>query len=146
MTFTYDATDLSTDLAKVRLAIGDVVDFTADAESLTDEEIAVALAETSSLGLASVRAMEDLIAKMTRAVARGGGGVSSDQSRKFDQMNKHLGTLRRRAGKGRMTCYAGGISKDRVEDTNDDEDFRKPAFRVGMDDYPTPYDGNDEDV
>lgn len=55
MTFTFDPTDLTTDLAKVRREIGDVNE---DDPLLSDEEIALALSEEGSVLLAGARACD----------------------------------------------------------------------------------------
>jgi hypothetical protein len=136
VTFTYDSTNLTSDLAKVRSSIGDVVDMGVDGGSLTDEEINRHISAMDSLELAAVRAQEDRIARLAIVVDRSAAGVNSAQGQKLLGMEKHLKILMKRAGKGRMTCYAGDISTDRLNDAKDDTDFPQPSFEVGMDDKP----------
>lgn len=134
MTWTYDSSDLSSDLAKVRLYIGDTQDLTSDDESLTDEEIQIALDETSDTHQAAVRAMEYLIAKLRRVVTRSASGMNSSQGDKLRQALDTYKILLKRAGKGQIHAYGGMMDQDRLDDADDDDDFPQPDFKIGMDD------------
>ena len=77
MTFTYDSTDISTDLAKVRTAIGDVYENQA---YLTDEEINAVLAVFTSPDAAAMHCLDQVIARVLREPAsRSAAGLSAQR-------------------------------------------------------------------
>lgn len=148
MTFTYDNTDLSTDLAKIRSAIGDVVEH--PDYSLTDEEINARLTEYPDRHVAAVACQED---RISRALLHPSSSVHGIQRNAIvDALERHLKTLKKRAGKGKLHSYFGGISKARKSTLESDTDFTRPSFEVGRDDFAgTPrgastYSEDDDDV
>lgn len=138
MAFTYDAT-LSTNLAKVRLEIGDTVQ---QDYSLTDAEITLALTDNTYVLPAAVRAMEWFMARLMTYIAQSGGGISESFNQKYEQCERQYERLVKRAAKGGMYVYAGGIEQDRIDTADEDDDYPQPDFKVGMDDY----DSSGEDV
>lgn len=139
MSFTYVLAD---DTGKIRLNIGDT---TEQAWSLTDEEIAIARAETTNNLLASVRCMEWLLLKLSQYIAYTAGGQNSQANQRYEQVKEAYDRLRSRTAKAGMKAgYAGGISVSRIEDTEDDSDYEKPAFSIGMDDHASTDDDDDE--
>jgi hypothetical protein len=141
VTFTYDAT-LSTDLSKIRLEIGDTVE---QDYSLTDEEIAVAQAETpNSILRAAVRSFEWRLARLMDWIAQSAGGQSKSLNQKYDQAERQYKRLKARLRKvGGVNIYAGGISESRITDSKEDSDYPQPFARVGQDDID---DADDNDV
>jgi hypothetical protein len=137
VSFTYSGSSVSTDLAKVRLAIGDTVDYTTDDESLTDEEIQVSLDATTSVAQAAILALEHLIGKLRRKVDRSVASVNSSQGQKLTAALDLLKILRRRGALGQeLVACAGGLSIDRADDAAADDDYPEAAFSVGGDDMP----------
>lgn len=131
MTFTYLGT-LKTDLDKVRSRIGDT-----DSEDalLTDEEINGVLAEVPDVSQAAVECCELILAELARRVNRSAAGISSSASAKYDQYERLLKTLRRRARSRTVKPFVGQISQARNESTDNDSGYEKPTFKVGMGDY-----------
>jgi hypothetical protein len=138
VTFTYSSTSISTDLAKVRLRVGDVVEYTNEPlRNLTDEEIAYVLTIHTDLDDAAVRCLELLIAKLRQYVTWNQSGSSSNAGDQLDHAERTLKLLKGRALRGgEMTCYTGGISNSRNETTDEDTDYVQPFAKVGMDDNP----------
>ena len=134
MSFTYT---LSTDIGKVRLNIGDTVSGTA---KLTDEEIQIALTDHVGVLPASVRCVEWIIAGLAKTPDRSVVGINSTSP--IDQYNTLLESLRSRSltSGAALTAYHGTTSQDRIDEAEDDDDFVKPTFTVGMDDIDGPAD------
>ena len=131
MTFTYSSTALSTDLAKVRLKLGD----TKEAHALlTDEQIAALLTEHTTVEAAAVAGCKRILALLTRDVDSNAGGITNTRSQKTTHYKDLLALLEddlRASGEP----YVGGVSKADKIDREADTDFVRPAFGVGMDDY-----------
>jgi hypothetical protein len=140
MTFTYTGT-LTTNLEKVRLEIGDTIQ---QDYSLTDAEIVLALTDNTYVLPAAVRAMEWYMARLMGYIAQNAGGVSASYNQKYEQCERQYERLQKRASKGGMYIYAGGIESDRIDSAETDSDFPQPAFRVGMDDFESTNDDPDE--
>lgn len=145
MTFTYDSTDLSTDLAQVRRSIGDTVN---GDYSLTDEEINRHISATSDLTAAAVRCQEDRIAIAALRPDRSIGPKSTQRNQILDGLERHLKVLRKRLIKGsgsQLHSYVGQISQSRIDSQRADIDFPQPSFEVGRSDfYGVDRDGDDE--
>ena len=133
MTFTWDPTDLSTELAKVRATIGDT---NGDDELLTDEHINAWLAYyASDVMKASVRCVRDIIAKLSRDFDRSAVGFSGSRSQKINHYKMLLDELQAETGM-LAEMFVGGLSKDTEQSFDTDEDYKGPSIRIGMDDYP----------
>ncbi len=124
MAFTYDAT-VSTDLAKVRLAIGDTVSGTGvkpDGTNFTDAELNAMITAEGTWGRAAAAACETLAATWARAVdiALGPRKESLSQvSKAYADQSKQLRS--RYGGTGRM-YVAGVIRKDGYSDDKASDD------------------------
>jgi hypothetical protein len=130
MTWTYSSTSLSTDLAKVRLYIGDT---NSAWQLLTDEEIAVATTAETNLFLAAAMCCEFIMAKLARDNDDTKLGISVSRS----QLTEHYTGLRERLlerGSKGAEVYWGGGSIDERDTIAEDEDFPQAAFQRGMDD------------
>lgn len=133
MTFTWDATDLSTDLAKVRATIGDT---NSNDQLLSDEHITAWLTfYDDDVLLASRRCVRDIIAKLARDFDRSAAGFSGSRSQKINHYKLLLEELEGETG-GLAEMFVGGLSKDTEESFDEDEDYKGPKLRLGMDDYP----------
>lgn len=130
MAFTYS---IGTDAGKVRLRIGDTREQT---YSLSDDEITAALAVQTDLDAAAVVAHEWFLAKLADYITTSAGGQNHQLQQKFDQhLRLHKEILVPRASKSRgMTCYAGGLSKTRLDAAKQDTDFPQPFGEIGRDD------------
>lgn len=126
MTWTFDDTDLSTDLARVRLTIGDT---NTNDQGLTDEVIAYFLDDVGDdIIHGSLQAARALRAKWQRDIDRNNLGVSSPRSQKVQHLNDTISELEQRLSyKG--TPFLGGVSDDRAASLESDTDFPTPAFR-----------------
>lgn len=128
MTFTYDSTDISTDLAQVRLRIGD----TNSADPLlTDEEITAYLTLDSDIVGAAILCVKAIIAKLARDVDRGNLGMSATRSQKVQHYKDLLIELRK--GDAHFCqVFAGGLSVSGKESNESDTDYIPPRFKLGM--------------
>ena len=120
MTFTYSSTDLSTDLAKVRLQIAD----TNSADPLlTDEEIAFAIAdEGAGLTAAAARCAEMILARFARDFNWEGDGTSIDKVKRTEMYRQMAKDLRAKAAGGLTTLQtvnADGWNANRDIDHGD---------------------------
>ena len=133
MTFTYSPTSLSTDLAKVRIRLGDT---NSDDPLLSDEEIAHFLDDSEDdVRQASLKACRAIVAKFARTVNDSAGGLNSSKTSKFQQYKDLLAELQDDVTRSSTaTPFVGGISIDRADDTADDTNFRPHSFGVGMHD------------
>lgn len=132
MTWTYDPTDLSTDLAKVRRNIGDTN--TKD-QGLSDEEINSYLDGGSSVDQATLLSAQALYAKWIRDVDRSNLGMSASRRSKADALKMLIDSyLAPRVGR-RATPFLGGVSQDSKDTLESDSDFIQPRTRRGQWDY-----------
>lgn len=129
MTWTYDPTDLSTDLAKVRRNIGDT---NSSDQGLTDEEIQSFLDDGLSLDLASLRSAQALYAKWVRDVDRSNIGMSVSRSQKLQHLKDLIDGYLAPRVRRRANPYLGGVSKDKKDDFESDDDFVLPGVRRGQ--------------
>lgn len=129
MTWTYDGTDLSTDLAKVRRNIGDT---NTNDQGLTDEEINSFLSDGLSVDAASLRSAQALYAKWVRDVDRSNLGMSASRSQKLQHLKDLIdGYLKPRVNR-RATPFLGGVSQDSKNSLEEDSDFIQPRIRRGQ--------------
>jgi len=133
VTFTYSDTDLTTDLAKVRLRIGDT---DSDDPLLTDEEIQVSLDATSTNAGASVACVKRILALLARDIDRNGTRFSGSRSQKTQHYRDLLAELQDEAGED-LTSVAEWSEMSQADDTSieSNSDFRPPRFTVGQDEY-----------
>ena len=138
MTFTYSSTSIGTNLAKVRLRLGDT---DSDDPLLTDEEINTFLADSSSgtdIRGASLKACRAIVAKFARNVNDSVAGINSSKTSKFSQYKELLAVLEDDVrASSTATPFVGGISRDRSDTADDDDDFRPHSFGIGMHDNDT---------
>lgn len=119
MTFTYSSSSISTDLAKVRLAIGDTDSNTA---LLTDEEINYYLDRKGDVTLAAIDCVKAILAKLARDVDRNNLGMSATRSQKtqhYRDLLKDLQAEQRTVAE----LFVGGTSIAERESIDEDDDF-----------------------
>ena len=124
MTWTYDETDLSTDLAKVRLDIGDT---NTNDQLLSDEEINSFLSRYDLAG-ATLRSAQAAYAKIWRDVDRSNLGISASRSQKAQQLRDLIDDLKKRTGR-RGRPFVGGVSHASKEALQEDDDVVQPEFQ-----------------
>ena len=135
MTWTYDTT-LSTDLAKVRLLIGDT---DTDNQLYSDEEIEGALDLFGNIYMAAAALADGLSARFAQSnsITVDGLQVSSgDMANAYAALAKRLRALAASAPGALGTPFVGGISKSEIESVEDDTDRIESRFKVGKDDFP----------
>jgi len=122
MSWTYDPTDLTTDLAKVRLAIGDTLEVVA---LLSDEEIAHLITVAGNWRSAAVLACDAVAAKLARDPnSRSALGLSSSQDA-FDRYQRLRETLSK-ASNSLATPTLTGASVSGKETLTSDSDAVQP--------------------
>jgi hypothetical protein len=129
MTWTYSSTSLSTDLAKIRLRIGDT---NSAWQLLTDEEIAVATDLETNLDLAAARCCEFILGKLARDNDDSKLGISVTRSQLTTHYKELRDSLMLRGSKGVEVFWGGGSIAER-ETIAEDEDFPGVAFERDMD-------------
>ena len=134
MTFTYNetASPSFTDLARLRKSVGDTE---SEDPLLTDEEMNDIILQFPSIAQASVKACEDIIAELSRRVARSVAGVNASGNTKFDHYKELLPELKSRARIGNVAAHAGHTSKSRVRTARQDTNLTVTTFEVGQDDF-----------
>ena len=149
MTYTYDNTDLSTELAQVRSAIGDVEEH--PHYSLTDEEINSNITNASTLAVAKYLSARDRHARAVIWATRNAASVTADRRGIVDALAEICDKLLKDAGGsaavieyGNIDVSAGMMSEDRRELARDDTDYPDPPFKIGMDDNPGSDAGDNE--
>ena len=134
MTFTYQPGDPS-DLARIRLRIGDTDPFASADLRIEDEEIVDFLDTEGSVIRAAAAAAEALAAKFARK-AEGSQGpdriVPSDRANHLRRIAAQLRT----AASAACVPSAGGISIAAKDQNATDSDRTTPAFRRGQMDHP----------
>jgi hypothetical protein len=128
VTFTYDSSDLSTSLAQIRRAIGDV---DISNELLSDEEISHAEDLEGSTTAAAARCCEFVAAEYSRKADMQTGKLKISYSQKSAQYLKMADRLRH-SDDILALPYCGAISKDDKETREEDTDRVEPFFRRGM--------------
>lgn len=137
MTATYNPA-LPADLDKVRFLVGDTV--VSDAQ-VTDEEIAGALALTSSVYAAAAAVADALAAKYSSKTSVAISGlISVAQEQKAQAYGRLADRLRAQAttdsAGGLGAPFIGGVSKSTEQAVVADTDRNENRFRIGIDDYP----------
>lgn len=126
MAFTWDATSIATDTAKIRHLTGDIE--SAD-PYLTDEQIAFELTETANIYLAAANCCDRICAKVARRIDRSGTGFSGTRSQLFQHYKDLAEKLREKANLDARP-YWTELSEDAVDTIEDDTDFVQPSFKV----------------
>lgn len=130
MTFTYSKSTISTDLAKVRLRIGDT---DSTRQLLSDEEIAYTLTEYSTVVMASIECVKRILGQLARSTDRSAVGLSSSRSQAFQQYKDLLRELEIEAVSSAAPFFTGA-SQDEVDGDTEDSDYRGVQFDIGQDD------------
>lgn len=130
MAATYD-TALGDNVSIVRFRVGDT---DTDKPFLDDGEITYLLNNTSSVDQAALEACRAIVAKLAREVNVSTAGVNSQKTSKFQQYKELLKELEHKSGMA-ATPHVGGLSKDRADTADDDDDFRPQVFGIGMHDH-----------
>lgn len=130
MTWTFDSS-LATDLAKVRLAIGDVI--TAD-QLIADETITALLTSEGSVNGAALKCAESLLARFSRDRDKrvGAMSLSGNRGEFYERLVKQL----RRAVSLGAAPFVGGISIAQKQTEEADTDRTVPAFNKNQFAYP----------
>ena len=133
MAFTYSSTSISTDLAKVRLMLGDT---DSDDPLLTDEEINYVLGRYDDVDRAAAECCRLVLAspKVARAIDRNGTGFSATRSQRFQHLKDLLDML---TSKARIITAATftGASVSAQETRESDSDYVPAAFERSQHDY-----------
>lgn len=124
MTWTYDSTSITTNLAKVRLRIGDTM--TQD-QLLTDEEINHYLGLYSSIDEAAAYCCEAIVAKLARDTTRSALGMS-DSRNEMIQTYKDMAVRLRESHGSVADLTSTGDSVSAKETLTDDTDRVQPLF------------------
>lgn len=137
MTWTYSSTSISTDLAKVRLLVGDT---NTNDQLLTDEEVAYFQTLDTDLRLVAARCCDAIVAKLSRNIDRSNLGMSATRSQSIQHYMDLADRLRKEARSAGANPIAapdnfGGPSQADVDGYNEDTD-RGPLFYRGMNDTP----------
>jgi len=138
VSFTFDATDISTDLARVRMNIGDT-----DSANplLTDEQINAILASNTDVNMASAAACDQIAASFARKVDVGALSGNWTASQLFDHYTKMADRLRRlgpgdvpggSGNRGGGIVVTGTLESD-YDDAATDTTYAKGPFRLGQD-------------
>jgi len=125
MTWSYDSTDLSTDLNRVRLLIGDTND---SSPLLTNEEIAYYLSQKDNIFLAAADAVEyGILPKIARDIDRSNLGMSATRSQKSQQYRDLAKSLRAQAYTNAEVVSTAQSISDRTANEAD-TDLLQPIF------------------
>ena len=139
MTWTYDPTDLSTDLAKVRLLIGDT---DTNDQLLSDEEINHFLTVDTDPNRAAAFAANAIYSKFARLADTTVESVSKKYSQKAQHYSALAKTLEAQANSADAPSPGiSGINPETMRDKRNDTDRVREKFY--MDRFSNP---NDQDV
>lgn len=132
MTFTYNTSDLTTDLAKVRLYIGDTDSTDA---LMQDEEIQVFLDQYDNLYRAAAFCARTISAKFARKADTKIESVSVSYSQKAKQYSDLAARLDSQANTSNDSTSgpsATGIKVSETENADKETDRLKPSFSRGQ--------------
>lgn len=131
--FTYTGA-VDTDLAKVRLIIGDV---SKDKPKLADAEVSFFLTEEGSVRRAAVRCAESIAAIFAAKVDQSIGKIKISFSQQYEHYKELAKRLSSNANQASLAgAYSGGISKSDKLIDQQNEDFPKPFFNRRINDTP----------
>ncbi len=134
MAWNYDPEDLSTDLNRVRLMVGDTDE---DDPQLSDEEIEYLVDTYAGVETAAVHAARAIMAQYARLVTKAVGDLRislSDRHAHYKELVDYLETIA--ATSDPYTFYIGGQSFDEIDSDARDIDLPPGRFAVGMHDFP----------
>lgn len=135
MTWTYDGDPAASTRDAVRFLAGQTS--TGDAELVTDEEIAWALAQDGSTYLAAASVCEALAKRYGgKAQTRTIGAMTLSYAERGKSFLEQAAALRRQGGLRGVQPYAGGISRSDKASVDGDTDRLTTSFSLGMDDRP----------
>jgi hypothetical protein len=148
--FTYDETDLSTDLAKVRTYLGDV---DSDDPIFSDEVINAYLGMQPNLVMATAALCDAAAAKFARKVDVGALSASRSASQLFDHYTRLADRLRKLgaaalpggSGPGVGGIRVTGVLEQDIEDARTDDTYTNGPFSIGMDNHPGGFSVTDDD-
>lgn len=130
MTFTFDSTDITTDLAKMRQRLGDT---DSTDPLLTDEQINAEYAETNDVYQALVSCCRVILAKLARKIDRSGPRFNATRSQLFQHYRDMMAEFQSKVGQTAGPSWSEHSIAD-AEDIESDTDFAPPTFTVGRDD------------
>jgi len=123
--FTYTGA-VDTDLAKVRLIIGDI---SKEKPRLSDSEINFFLTDEGSIRRAAVRCAESIAAIFASKVDQSIGKIRISFSKQFEHFTELAKRLANNANQAALAgAFSGGISKADKQVDEGNEDFPKPFF------------------
>ncbi len=129
MTFSYDTADLSTELNKIRLYIGDV---DSNDVLLENEEIALIQADSSTFLKRCAECCRLICAKVIRRVDGKFGNLTEKSSSIYDHYKEKADTFDSLSSSSYP--WMGSLyqdDKDDMEDEQDDGTYTAPSFRRG---------------
>ena len=129
MAWTYSGDPSSSERDELRFIIGDT---DSSDQQFSDEELDYLLTEYGSPLAAAVPAIEALIAKYSRYADQRTGDISISYSKRVDQYNDLLDTIKEKLATADARPYCGGISISDREIDEDDDDRVAPAFDRGF--------------
>lgn len=133
MTFSYNDSELSSDLNRVRRLIGDVSSTSAE---FSDEEVEFFIDEGNNIYGAVALAAHSLAAKYADKVTKSVGELSISLSDKYEHFKSLAIKFEGLADlKGSPQIYAGGISKSDKDNREADSDRTEPDFYRGEFDF-----------
>jgi len=127
MTWTYNSASIGTDLAKVRLMIGDT---DTNDQQLTDEEIQFFIDTEQTIYMAAYRCALALVAEYARKVDKEMGDLKLLAAQRHRHYLRLAAELKKRNIPGIPS--AGGIYQSEKDTLNDNTDMVKPFFKRGM--------------
>lgn len=139
MSWSFDDS-LSTDRDRIRLRIGDT---DTNDQLLSNETVDALLLTRTSVILAAIDCVQAIIAKLAREIDRSNIGMSGSRSQKTTHFHSVLRELQKEAQMD-TGMKVGGISRDDRNTIEDDSDFIKPSFTVGITDRTGRPRGEDE--
>jgi hypothetical protein len=134
MGWTYDATDISSDLAKVRLLIGDT---DTNDQQFDDAEVNFFINQAGNVWGAAAQACEALASNYARRVDKAVGRTRLSASQR---VKHYLDLAKKLKAQGTRLAIpkAGGISIAEKQTQRDDSDRVGPSFHVGQFDNAKP--------
>jgi hypothetical protein len=136
-TWTYSGDPSDSDRDAVRFLCGDTDE---NDQKISDEEIAWLLVQQSSVYFAAASAARGISAAYSEAVkSKTVGPVTISYAERAKEYSELAARLEAQAKSGAVLAfqpYVGGISKADKLSREQETDWVKPSFAVGMDDYP----------
>ena len=127
MTWTYNSASIGTDLAKVRLMIGDT---NTDDQQLTDEEIQFFIDTEQTIFMAAYRCALALVAEYSRKVDKEMGDLKILAAQRHRHYLRLANELKKKNVPGIPS--AGGIYQTEKDTLTDNTNWVQPFFKRGM--------------